>query len=109
MWRRWTRSTAPAAPPSLARASGGSHNLTMRHDVIEPATEAVLSSMLEARPEDVDGAVDDARRAQRKWWAFAPSERARVLLAIADGIEREANRLAELEARNVGMPISDAR
>ena len=81
----------------------------MRHDVIEPATEAVLSSMLEARPEDVDVAVDDARRAQRKWWGFAPSERARVLLAIADRIDREANRLAELEARNVGMPISDAR
>ena len=28
---------------------------------------------------------------------------------IADGIEREANQLAEVEARNVGMPISDAR
>jgi acyl-CoA reductase-like NAD-dependent aldehyde dehydrogenase len=41
--------------------------------------------------------------------AFAPSERARVLLAIADGIERNANRLAELEARNVGMPIGDAQ
>ena len=49
----------------------------MRHDVIEPATEAMLSSMLEARPEDVDVAVEDARQAQRKWWAFAPSERAR--------------------------------
>ena len=42
------------------------------------------------------------------WWAFAPTERARVLLAIADGLERNANRLAELEARNVGMPIGDA-
>ncbi len=80
----------------------------MRHDVIEPATEAVLSSMLGARPEDVDAAVADARQAQRKWWAFAPSERARVLLAIADGLERNSNRLAELEARNVGMPIGDA-
>jgi len=49
----------------------------MRHDVIEPATEAMLSSMLEARPEDVDVAVEDARQARRKWWAFAPSERAR--------------------------------
>jgi betaine-aldehyde dehydrogenase len=81
----------------------------MRHDVIEPATEAVLSSLLGARPEDVDAAVADARRAQKKWWGFAPSERARVLLAIADGLERHANRLAELEARNVGMPIGDAQ
>ena len=86
-----------------------SHTLKMRHDVIEPATEAVLSSMLEARPEDVDAAVADARPAQRMWWASAPSERARILLAIADGLERNANRLAELEARNVGMPIGDAR
>jgi acyl-CoA reductase-like NAD-dependent aldehyde dehydrogenase len=81
----------------------------MRHDVIEPATQVVMSSMLEARVEDVDSAVDDARKAQRKWWAFAPDARARVLLAIADGIERDATRLAELEARNVGMPISDAQ
>jgi betaine-aldehyde dehydrogenase len=81
----------------------------MRHDVIEPATEAVLSSLLAARPDDVAVAVEDARAAQRKWWAFAPSERARVLLAIADGLERDANRLAELEARNVGMPIGDAQ
>jgi acyl-CoA reductase-like NAD-dependent aldehyde dehydrogenase len=81
----------------------------MRHDVIEPATETVLSTLLGARTEDVGVAVEDARGAQRKWWAFAPSERARVLLAIADGLERNANRLAELEARNVGMPIGDAQ
>ena len=81
----------------------------MRHDVIEPATEAVLSSLLGARPGDVDSAIDDADKAQRKWWAFDPAERARVLLAIADGIERDADRLAEMEARNVGMPIRDAQ
>jgi acyl-CoA reductase-like NAD-dependent aldehyde dehydrogenase len=36
----------------------------MRVDVIEPATEAVLSSLLGARPEDVDDAVEYAREAR---------------------------------------------
>jgi betaine-aldehyde dehydrogenase len=81
----------------------------MRIDVIEPATEAVISSLLGARPSDVDEAVEYARAAQRAWWRRAPAERAEVLLRIADGIEHDAERLAQMEARNVGMPISDAR
>ena len=81
----------------------------MRIDVIEPATEAVISSLLGARPSDVDEAVEYARAAQRAWWRRAPAERAELLLRIADGIEHDAERLAQMEARNVGMPISDAR
>ena len=81
----------------------------MRIDVIEPATEAAISSSLGARPADVDKAVGYARQAQRQWWRRAPAERAVVLLRIADGVERDAERLARLKARNVGMPISDAR
>ena len=81
----------------------------MRIDVIEPATEAVISSLVGARPADVDETVEYARAAQRVWWRRAPAERAEVLLRVADGIEHDAERLAQLEARNVGMPIADAR
>ena len=81
----------------------------MRIDVIEPATEAVISSLLGARPADVEEAIEYARAAQRMWWRKAPGERAEVLLRIADGIARDAERLAQMEARNVGMPISDDR
>ena len=48
--------------------------------------------MLEARTEDVDSAVDDARKAQRKWWSLRTRRSGTgVLLAIADGIERDAD------------------
>jgi betaine-aldehyde dehydrogenase len=38
-----------------------------------------------------------------------PAERASLLLAIADAVDREAESLAMIEARNAGKPIADAR
>jgi acyl-CoA reductase-like NAD-dependent aldehyde dehydrogenase len=81
----------------------------MNYPVIEPATENVLESVPVAGIEQVDDAVRRARLAQPGWWGLAPGERASILAAIGDGVEREAERLAELEARNVGMPIAEAR
>lgn len=79
------------------------------HDVIEPATEQTLRRLPETTPEEVDAAVRRARDAQRRWQAVDPAERGRILAAIATAIEREAEALALLESRNVGMPIADAR
>jgi acyl-CoA reductase-like NAD-dependent aldehyde dehydrogenase len=79
------------------------------HDVIEPATEAVLAQVAVATTDDVDAAVERARRAQRGWSAAAPDVRGRTLAAIGEAVEREAEALATLESRNVGMPIADAR
>ncbi len=77
--------------------------------VVEPATEQVLTTLPRTSAPELDGIVAAAQRAQREWWALAPSERGAVLAAIAAGIEAEAEALARLEARNVGMPIGDAR
>jgi acyl-CoA reductase-like NAD-dependent aldehyde dehydrogenase len=79
------------------------------HDVLEPATENVLAQVGETTPEELDRAVESARKAQKEWAAAAPADRARVLEAIARGIEAEHESLAQLESRNVGMPIRDAR
>jgi acyl-CoA reductase-like NAD-dependent aldehyde dehydrogenase len=77
--------------------------------VIEPATQQVLAEVATTGVEELDRVVAAARSAQRHWWALAPSERAAALHAVAAGIEAEAATLARLEARNVGMPIGDAR
>ncbi len=77
--------------------------------VVEPATEAVLATVPRAGVEEVDGAVEHAGGAFPAWRAIAPADRARLLLALADEVARHREELAQLEARNAGKPISDAR
>lgn len=77
--------------------------------VIEPATEEPLAEVPKTTLAELERVVASARTAQRHWWSLAPSERAVALARVAAGIEAEAATLARLEARNVGMPIADAR
>jgi acyl-CoA reductase-like NAD-dependent aldehyde dehydrogenase len=81
----------------------------MTIDIIEPATETVLSTIGTTSEQELDAIVSRAASAQRTWHATPPSEKARILYAIAAGIEADADRLARLESRNVGMPLDDAR
>jgi acyl-CoA reductase-like NAD-dependent aldehyde dehydrogenase len=77
--------------------------------VIEPATAAVLEEIPRAGVDDVDAAVEAARRAFPAWRAMAPGERAARLHALADALASAREELAVLEARNAGKPIGDAR
>jgi betaine-aldehyde dehydrogenase len=77
--------------------------------VVEPATEAILREVAVTSAEELEQIVAAARAAQARWWGLTPSERGAALHAVAAGIEAEAATLARLEARNVGMPIADAR
>ena len=77
--------------------------------VIEPATEAVLEEVPRAGIEGVDAAVQRARTAFPAWRALAPAERAALLHALADALAGAREELAQLEARNAGKPIADAR
>ena len=77
--------------------------------MIEPATEAVLTDVDRAGPEQVDAAVERARAALPAWRALAPGERAALLRALADTVDSHLEELAVLEARNAGKAIVDAR
>jgi acyl-CoA reductase-like NAD-dependent aldehyde dehydrogenase len=77
--------------------------------VIEPATEAVLAEVPRAGREETDAAVARAQAAFPDWRAVAPADRAALLRALGDALETESPKLAELEARNAGKPIRDAR
>src|SRR5258705_13391096 len=59
-------------------------------DTIDPSTEQRLTSVAEADSADVDAAVAAARRAfeATSWTGISPHERTRVLLKIADAVER---------------------
>ena len=77
--------------------------------VIEPATEEVLAEVPEAGVEDADRAVARAKAAFPAWRAVTPGDRARLMRRYAEVVADNAEKLAQLEARNVGKPIGDAR
>lgn len=81
----------------------------MTIDLIEPATEKVLQTLEETTADELDAIIARATTAQRQWAAASPQYRGQVLLAIATALDENMERLAQLESRNVGMPIGDAR
>ena len=77
--------------------------------VIEPATEAVLAEIPRGGVDQIDAAVERAKRAWPAWHDLDPALRAELLLKISAAVEDASEELALLEARNAGKPIGDAR
>jgi acyl-CoA reductase-like NAD-dependent aldehyde dehydrogenase len=77
--------------------------------VFEPATEQVLAELPRAGAEETDEAVARAKAAFPAWRDVSPGDRAKLLRRLARVLEGKVEELAQLEARNVGKPISDAR
>jgi betaine-aldehyde dehydrogenase len=78
-------------------------------EVIEPATERVMAEVPRAGVEEVDAAVARAKAAFPAWRAVAPADRAKLLRDLAEALDGRREELAQLEARNAGKPIGDAR
>jgi len=77
--------------------------------IIEPATEEVLAEVDESGVEDADRAVAAAKAAFPAWRAVTPGDRALLMRRFAAAVETQAEKLSQLEARNAGKPITDAR
>ena len=77
--------------------------------VIEPATAEVMAEIPRAGVEETDAAIARAHDAFPPWRAMAPGDRSALLHTLTDAIEKRKEDLAQLEARNAGKPISDAR
>jgi len=85
-------------------ASGDVRELT------EPATGEALGRAAMGGEADIDRAVDAARAAlDGPWGKTPPTERSRLLHALADAIVANRKELAELEVRNVGKAISSVK
>ena len=76
--------------------------------VLNPSTGEVLCQVHEASNEQVQRAVSAAHRAFESWSQTTPMERSRLLLKIADEIERQAESFARLESLNCGKPYARA-
>src|SRR5437660_5167448 len=89
---------------SAEPASGETRELS------EPATGESLARVAVAGETDVDRAVEAARAALAgDWGRTPPTERSRLLHALADAIQANRKELAELEVRNVGKAISSVK
>jgi betaine-aldehyde dehydrogenase len=77
--------------------------------VLNPASEEVIAEVVESGVDEMDAAVERAKKAFPDWRAVAPADRARHLRRWATLVEERGEELAQLESANVGKPISDAR
>ncbi|MFF9089205.1 aldehyde dehydrogenase family protein [Streptomyces sp. NPDC014991] len=92
----------------------GPHESSDAHDpheleIVNPATEEVVATVPAATAEDVDAAVVRAGRAQAGWAALAPADRARLLRRFADVVDTHTEELAQLEVREAGHTVGNAR
>ncbi|MFI9556059.1 aldehyde dehydrogenase family protein [Nonomuraea endophytica] len=76
---------------------------------INPASEEKLAEIATATSDDVDRAVQAARKAFGVWSALPGSERAKYIFRIARIIQERARELAVLESLDNGKPIRESR
>jgi acyl-CoA reductase-like NAD-dependent aldehyde dehydrogenase len=77
--------------------------------VLNPATEETVATIPAASAADVDTAVVRAARAQERWAALAPGDRARLLRRFATVVDDHLEELARLEVREAGHTLGNAR
>ncbi|KAF3060201.1 aldehyde dehydrogenase [Trichoderma harzianum] len=81
-----------------------------KFEVVNPATEEVITSVCEGTEKDVDLAVAAARKAfNTTWRKIAPGERGRLMLKLADLAEKNLDLLAAVESLDNGKSITMAR
>ncbi|WP_156857737.1 aldehyde dehydrogenase family protein [Oceanobacillus sp. AG] len=75
-------------------------------EVLDPSTEEVIATVSEAQAEDVDKAVQAARKAfdEGEWTDLEAAERSRMIYKFADLLEEHREELAQLEALDNGKP-----
>jgi acyl-CoA reductase-like NAD-dependent aldehyde dehydrogenase len=81
----------------------------MSYTLINPATEEQMETISHADLSQTDAAIELAAKAQKKWAALNPSDRAMLLHRFAATVDQNIEALAQLEVRNSGHPISQAR
>src|SRR5438128_11621991 len=78
-------------------------------DNIEPATGKPYSQVADSDSRDVELAVAAADKAFASWSRSSGTDRSRILLRIADLIERDLEKLARAESIDTGKPLPLAR
>lgn len=80
-------------------------------EVFDPSNNNVLCQVPKGGREDIDRAVQSARKAfdTGLWRKLTPSERGKLIWKLADLIEENAEEFAQLETLDNGKPLAVAR
>jgi len=81
---------------------------TQFFDVINPATASPFAQAPDASREQLDQAVEAARKAFESWRAVPHERRREILLGFATAIRSETENLARLLTREQGKPLAAA-
>lgn len=77
-------------------------------EVINPAdTKAIVGTVRNAEPSDIDAALTAAHAAQPAWNKLGGKKRADILRAIADAIEADRDTFVDLLVREAGKTMAD--
>ncbi|MFF9349345.1 aldehyde dehydrogenase [Streptomyces sp. NPDC014734] len=106
----WIRRAGTLRLPGGHVIDGREHGSDDTFAVLSPRDGRVLAEVADAGTAEVDLAVAAARRAfdSGPWPRWAPAERGRILLRVADLIEERRADLALTVSLEMGKPISDA-
>ncbi|EWT00748.1 aldehyde dehydrogenase [Intrasporangium oryzae NRRL B-24470] len=83
--------------------------MTTTHDVINPATEELVTTVALATVEQADEAIARASAASAAWRAVSPADRGLLLRRFSDLVGEHQDELAQLEVANAGHTIGNAR
>jgi aminomuconate-semialdehyde/2-hydroxymuconate-6-semialdehyde dehydrogenase len=75
-------------------------------DDVNPATSEVIARIPDSNADDVNDAVLAAQRAFPAWSSTTAEHRSKILLRLADLIERDLESLARAECDDTGKPLS---
>ncbi|MFT8396628.1 MAG: NAD-dependent succinate-semialdehyde dehydrogenase [Propionibacterium sp.] len=78
-------------------------------EVFNPATGEAITSIAEAGTEQGIAALDAAVDAQESWQSTAPRERAELLRAAFDEVQRRSDDFARLMTLEMGKPLAESR
>jgi acyl-CoA reductase-like NAD-dependent aldehyde dehydrogenase len=77
--------------------------------IVNPANEETIADVPRTELEEVDLAIAKARAAFGPWRRMAPADRGRLLRRLSEAVDASREELAQLEVRNSGHTISNAR
>ncbi len=83
--------------------------MSVTREVVNPATEAIVTTVEHLDAEQADEAIAAAAAAAPAWRAVTPADRARLLRRFADIVDAHLDELAALEVANSGHTIGNAR
>jgi acyl-CoA reductase-like NAD-dependent aldehyde dehydrogenase len=86
-----------------------SSELSIEHDIINPATAEVVTTLRLTGLHETELAIDRAAKTFESWRALAPADRGRLLRRFADAVDGASEELAQLEVANSGHTIGNAR